>query len=163
LANMSHELRTPLNAILNFTAFVAGGGLGAVNAAQAASLQQVLGTGKPLFSLINDSLDLTTIEVGLMGLFVQEVDFNAVLGGTISMAKVLVKDKPLELKIDSQKGLPRSFGDPRRVRQVFLNLVANAVKFTPQGSITVSAYREGDTVHVSFIDTGIGIAPEDQS
>jgi signal transduction histidine kinase len=163
LANMSHELRTPLNAILNFTAFVSDGVFGPVNAEQADALQQAVSSGKHLLSLINDILDLTKIEVGLMDLFVQEVDFNEALTATVSMAKGLVKDKPLELITDIDRNLPHTFGDRRRIRQVFLNLVSNAVKFTPQGRITITAHHEGDGVHIAVDDTGIGIESEDMA
>jgi signal transduction histidine kinase/putative methionine-R-sulfoxide reductase with GAF domain len=163
LANMSHELRTPLNAILNFTAFVADGVLGPINARQAEALHQSGASGRHLLSLINDILDLTKIEVGLMDLFIQEVDLNEALAVTVSVARGLVKDKPLELRTEIEEQLPHTFGDKRRIHQVFLNLVSNAIKFTPQGSVTIRASHQGNRVYVSVSDTGIGIAPEDQS
>ncbi len=162
LANMSHELRTPLNAILNFTAFVADGVFGPVNDEQTEALQQALSSGKHLLSLINDILDLTKIEVGLMDLFIQEVNVNEALAASVSVAKGLIKDKPLGLDTDIEPKLPPIFGDKRRIRQIFLNLVSNAVKFTAQGTIDVRARHEADAIHVIVRDTGIGIAPEDQ-
>lgn len=161
LANMSHELRTPLNAILNFTAFVADGVLGPVTEEQAEVLNQSLGSGKHLLSLINDVLDITKIEAGMMQLFIQEVDFNEALQGTISVAKGLIKEKSINLITDVEENLPKSFGDKRRLRQVFLNLMSNAIKFTQSGSVTIEAKRSGDGILVRVADTGIGIAPED--
>jgi len=163
LANMSHELRTPLNAVLNFTGFVADGVFGAVNAEQADALQQSIAASKHLLSLINDILDLSKIEAGSMDLFIQEVDLNEALAVTVSVAKGLMKDKPLELITAIDEGLPHTYGDKRRIRQIFLNLVSNAVKFMTQGCIKIAAQREEDTIHVAVTDTGMGIALQDQA
>ncbi|MBN1310942.1 MAG: sensor histidine kinase [Anaerolineae bacterium] len=161
LANMSHELRTPLNAILNFTEFVSEGIYGPVNEKQVHALRQALASGSHLLSLINDVLDITKIEAGMMELFIEEVDFNAVLASTVSVGKGLVKDKPVRLIAEVEDDLPKSFGDNRRLRQVFLNVVSNAAKFTKQGSITLTASRQDGGIEVVIKDTGIGIAPED--
>jgi signal transduction histidine kinase len=162
LAHMSHELRTPLNAILNFTAFVADGLMGDVNQEQVDSLQKVMDSGNHLLSLINDVLDISKIEAGLMTLFIEEVDLNAALDSTISIAKGLVRGKSLELVTDIEPGLPHIQGDKRRIRQIFLNLAANAVKFTPEGSVTIAANCRDGEIHVWVKDTGVGIDPEDQ-
>lgn len=161
LANMSHELRTPLNAILNFTGFIADGVLGPVNSEQQDILQKVIGSSHHLLSLINDILDLTKIEVGMMDLFLEEVDMNAALNASISTAKGLVKDTSIELQIDVEENLPHIIGDKRRIRQIMLNLISNAVKFTPEGTVTITARREDDAIYLAVADTGIGI-PEDQ-
>lgn len=163
LANMSHELRTPLNAILNFTAFVADGVMGPVNDEQRDALQQSINSGKHLLTLINDVLDITKIESGMMDLFIQEVDLNEALSTTVSIGSGLVKDKPIELVAEIEPNLPTTFGDKRRIRQIFLNLVSNAVKFTPKGRVTLTAHRSTDKVVFSVLDTGIGIAPENQA
>jgi signal transduction histidine kinase len=162
LANMSHELRTPLNAILNFTAFVADGVMGPVNEEQADVLNQAIGSSKHLLSLINDVLDITKIEAGMMDLFVQDIDMNATLAASVSVAKGLVKDKSLHLITEIEDNLPLTYGDRRRVRQVFLNLISNAIKFTHQGHVSIRAYRKDAGVEIVVEDTGIGIAPEDQ-
>jgi signal transduction histidine kinase len=160
---MSHELRTPLNAILNFTAFVADGVMGPVNEEQREALQQTVSSGKHLLSLINDVLDITKIETGMMDLFIETVDVNAALAAAISTAKGLVKNKPIELIIDVEENLPQIKGDKRRIRQILLNLVSNAAKFTLKGSITISArHREGELL-ISVKDTGIGIARDDHA
>jgi signal transduction histidine kinase len=163
LAHMSHELRTPLNAILNFTAFVSDGLMGDVNDEQIDTLQKVIDSGNHLLSLINDVLDISKIEAGMMNLFIEDVDINSVLRGTISTTKGLVKNKPLELIARIEDDLPHIAGDKRRIRQVFLNLVSNAVKFTPEGSIIIEANRRDGDIHIAVRDTGIGIAPEDQA
>lgn len=161
LANMSHELRTPLNAILNFTGFIADGVLGPVNPEQKDILQKVIGSSHHLLSLINDILDLTKIEVGMMDLFLEEVDMNAALNASIATAKGLVKDTSVELQVNVEDDLPRIVGDKRRIRQIMLNLISNAVKFTPEGRITITAQRTDDAIYLGVADTGIGI-PEDQ-
>ncbi|MEW5870668.1 MAG: ATP-binding protein [Chloroflexota bacterium] len=163
LAHMSHELRTPLNAILNFTAFVSDGLMGDVNEAQVETLQKVIDSGNHLLSLINDVLDISKIEAGLMNLFVEDVDLNRALSAAVSITKGLLKDKPVELITEIEEDLPHIRGDKRRVRQIFLNLASNAVKFTPEGSITITAQRDASQIHVLVQDTGIGVAEEDQA
>lgn len=164
LANMSHELRTPLNSILNFTELVADGDLGEVNEGQVEALKEVVDNGTHLLSLINDILDVTKIEVGMMELFIQDVDINALLESVMSTAKVLVKDKPtVEIILNAEPDLPVIVGDRRRIRQILLNLIANAVKFTNEGSITIGAKRANSHIQFTVKDTGFGIAPEDQA
>ncbi|MCL4252937.1 MAG: GAF domain-containing protein [Anaerolineae bacterium] len=163
LANMSHELRTPLNAILNFTEFVMDGDLGEVNEEQEETLQKVVSSGEHLLSLINDILDITKIEVGMLELFIEDVDINQSLKAVISTGKGLVKGKPIDLNIEVEDKLPTISGDRRRLHQVFLNLLSNAVKFTPSGGVTLKAYREDEGIHISVKDTGVGIAPKDHA
>ena len=160
LANMSHELRTPLNAILNFTAFVADGVMGDVNEEQEDALRQSISSGKHLLALINDILDVTKIEAGLMDLFIQPVDLSEVINGAVSIGKGLAKDKPVQLIVEVQEKLPTTYGDKRRLRQVFLNVISNAFKFTKEGSVTIYADSTDTHLNVRVTDTGIGIAPE---
>lgn len=161
LANMSHELRTPLNAILNFTGFVSKGVLGPVNDQQVDVLEKSVSSAKHLLSLINDMLDLTKIEVGMMELFIEDVDLNAVTSSVVAVTHGLLKDKPIELVTEIEE-LPTISGDNRRIRQILLNLVANAVKFTPEGTITIVAKQQGDAVYMAVKDTGIGIAEDEK-
>jgi signal transduction histidine kinase len=161
LANMSHELRTPLNAILNFTAFVADGIMGPVNDEQVNTLQEAIASGKHLLALINDILDITKIEAGLMDLFIQEVDMNELVNSTASIGKGLVKDKPIELQVEIEEKLPKTYGDKRRLRQIFLNMVSNAVKFTKTGHVAIRAKMQEGKLHLEVEDSGIGIAAED--
>jgi signal transduction histidine kinase len=162
LAHMSHELRTPLNAILNFTAFVADGLMGDVNDEQIDTLQKVMDSGNHLLSLINDILDISKIEAGMMNLFIEDVDLNTILKGTVSTSKGLLKNKPVELVAEIDENLPMISGDKRRIRQIFLNLVSNAVKFTPKGTISLKACQRNGEIYIEVKDSGVGIASEEQ-
>jgi signal transduction histidine kinase len=163
LANMSHELRTPLNAIIGFSEVLAARMFGEVNAKQAEYLQDILESGRHLLSLINDILDLSKIEAGRMEL--EAADFD--LPSAIENALILVRERAsrhgiaLASMVDEHLGLIR--GDERKVKQVLLNLLSNALKFTPEGGrVEVrAALREG-RAEVSVADTGVGIAPADQ-
>jgi signal transduction histidine kinase len=163
LAHMSHELRTPLNAILNFTAFIADGLMGDVNEMQVETLQKVIGSGNHLLNLINDVLDISKIEAGMMQLFIEEVELGEILNSATATARGLSKDKPVTVFEEIDKDLPSITGDRRRIRQIMLNLVSNAVKFTLEGRVTIGASRtESGEVHFWVKDSGIGISPEDQ-
>jgi len=163
MANMSHELRTPLNAVINFTDFVLQGWYGDVNAKQAEQLTKVISESDHLLSLINDLLDLTKLESGMMELFREEVNLGEVVDEAIAAAQALLRDNPTTLVTDIQPGLPIVQVDRRRLKQVILNLVSNAIKFTAEGTITVGVHCADDTIAFAVKDTGIGIAPEDQS
>lgn len=162
LANMSHELRTPLNAILNFSKFVSTGMLGEVNQQQVETLDKVNDNGKHLLALINDLLDISKIEAGQLKLFVEDdVDMIREFKASLDVARSVLEDKPVELITHLDEELPLILGDRRRIRQIMLNLVSNAAKFTDTGSITLTLARDGDDVLFSVKDTGPGIAPED--
>jgi signal transduction histidine kinase len=163
LANMSHELRTPLNAIIGFSEVLAEKMFGEVNAKQAEYLQDILESGRHLLSLINDILDLSKIEAGHMEL--EPADFD--LPSAIDNALTLVRERAtrhgitLGSTIDERLGMVR--GDERKVKQILLNLLSNALKFTPEGGrIDVGAGWHDEVAEVSVADTGIGIAPADQ-
>ncbi|HRF97578.1 MAG TPA: HAMP domain-containing sensor histidine kinase, partial [Aggregatilineales bacterium] len=163
LASMSHELRTPLNAILNFTEFVSLGMLGQVNDKQKDALGKSLDSAKHLLSLINDVLDMTKIEAGMMKLFIEDnIDLTQELNTILATGKTLLHDKPVVLVQDIDPDLPRLVGDKRRIRQILLNLMSNACKFTEKGSITLSVKKRHDELLFAVIDTGPGIAPQDQ-
>jgi signal transduction histidine kinase len=163
LASMSHELRTPLNAILNFTEFVAVGMLGTVTDKQKDALDKVLDSGRHLLSLINDVLDMTKIEAGMMKLFIEEnINVQEELKTVSATAPTLLKDKPVQFVQDIDTQLPPMTGDKRRIRQILLNLVSNACKFTEEGRVTLSAKHQGSEIVFGVKDTGPGIAPEDQ-
>jgi len=164
LANMSHELRTPLNAILGFSEVLAQGMFGDVNQKQSEYLHDILESGRHLLSLINDILDLSKIEAGRMEL--EAADFD--LPNAIENALVLVRERVIRRgirlgsTIDTRLGMIS--GDERKVKQVLLNLLSNALKFTPEGGeIDVTARLHDHLAEVSVADTGIGIAPADQS
>jgi two-component system, NtrC family, sensor kinase len=163
LANMSHELRTPLNAIIGFSEVLAQGMFGVINDKQTEYLQDILESGRHLLSLINDILDLSKIEAGRMEL--EPSDFD--LASAIENALILVRERAsrrgitLGSIIDEHLGIIR--GDERKVKQVLLNLLSNALKFTPEGGrIDVGACLADQMAEVSVSDTGIGIAPGDQ-
>jgi signal transduction histidine kinase len=162
LASMSHELRTPLNAILNFSQFLASGMLGPVNQEQIDMLEKVTGSGKHLLNLINDVLDISKIESGSLRLFLEEnVDLSLEAKSVADTAHALLVDKPVELRLELAPDLPRLIADKRRIRQIMLNLVSNACKFTMEGHVTLSLSKIGDEVRFSVKDTGPGIALED--
>jgi len=162
LANMSHELRTPLNAILNFTKFVSTGMLGEVNNEQVDMLEKVGSNGKYLLTLINDLLDISKIEAGQLKLFVEDdVDLSKEFQAVADVAETALAEKSVNLVLDLQPDLPLVACDRRRVRQIMLNLVSNACKFTDEGSVTISLKQEGDIMKFAVTDTGPGVAPED--
>ena len=163
LANMSHELRTPLNAIIGFSEVLSEGMFGEINEKQTEYLKDILESGRHLLSLINDILDLSKIEAGHMGL--EPSDFD--LPNAIANALILVRERAsrreiaLGSTIDERLGMLHA--DERKVKQVLLNLLSNALKFTPEGGrIDGDAGRHDEVAEVSVADTGIGIAPADQ-
>ncbi|MBN1284272.1 MAG: HAMP domain-containing histidine kinase [Anaerolineae bacterium] len=162
LASVSHELRTPLNAIINLTKFVALGMYGEINAEQTEMLHHVEASGKHLLNLINDVLDISKIEAGSLELFVEEgLKVEDIIQPAVETAKSLLLQKPITIECDVEPGLPVLTGDEQRIRQIVLNLLSNACKFTEQGEITVRVFRQGEEVVISVRDTGPGIAPKD--
>lgn len=162
LANMSHELRTPLNSIINFTDAMHRGMLGALNAEQQDALTKTLDSGRHLLSLINDVLDMSKIEAGMLNLFVErDVNVQTEIQSVLGIIRQLLKEKPVELCEFVAVPLPLILGDRRRIRQILLNLLSNAVKFTQQGRISISAEQVGEELHITVRDTGMGIASQD--
>jgi signal transduction histidine kinase len=163
LANMSHELRTPLNAIIGFSEVLSEGMFGEINAKQAEYLRDILESGRHLLSLINDILDLSKIEAGRMDLELAVFDLPQALEDALILVRERATRRGITLHkaVDPQLGAIRA--DERKVKQVVLNLLSNALKFTPEGGrIEVRAVPTDGAVEVSVEDTGIGIAPEDQ-
>jgi GAF domain-containing protein len=162
LSSMSHELRTPLNAIINFVEMVARGMLGPVNQEQVDILDQALHSSKHLLNLINDVLDISKIQAGQLTLYIEEgVSVQVEVEAALSIVGGLLQEKGLRLIRDIDPHLPPVACDRRRVRQVLLNLISNAIKFTQQGSVTVSVKDQGGEVLFAVIDTGPGIPPEE--
>ena len=162
LANMSHELRTPLNAIIGFSEVLYERMFGEINDKQAEYLADILESGRHLLSLINDILDLSKIEAGRMEL--EPTDFN--LPGAIENTLTLVRERAHRRGIALERTLdPRLSiicADERKVKQVLLNLLSNALKFTPEGGrIAVRADVRDGKIEISVSDTGVGIATED--
>ncbi|KAB2865781.1 MAG: HAMP domain-containing histidine kinase, partial [Anaerolineae bacterium] len=137
---------------------------GPLNERQRDALEKVLHSGRHLLSLINDVLDITKIEAGMMSLFVEDdVNLAQELVAVIATAETLIKDKPIQFVTDIDEDLPVMMGDKRRIRQILLNLLSNAAKFTTQGSITLSVKKRENQILFMVSDTGPGIDPEDQS
>ncbi len=162
LANMSHELRTPLNAIIGYTELLADGLYGAIAEKQRSVLERVQANGKHLLGLINDVLDLSKIEAGKLALTVEDYSLPEVVRSVVAATESLAKAKGLALDATIGEGMPMGRGDGRRLTQVLLNLVGNAIKFTDAGRVEVRARREGENFAIEVIDTGPGIAPDDQ-
>ena len=163
LANMSHELRTPLNAIIGFSEVLAERMFGEINEKQAEYIGDILQSGQHLLSLINDILDLSKIEAGRMELELSDFD----LPSAIENALMLVRERAIRRGItlghtvDDHLGMIHA--DERKVKQVLLNLLSNALKFTPEGGkIEVQAAVSDGVAEISVTDTGVGIAPEEQ-
>ncbi|HMD87586.1 MAG TPA: GAF domain-containing protein [Anaerolineaceae bacterium] len=168
LANMSHELRTPLNSIIGFSRVILKGIDGPVNDVQTQDLLAIYNSGQHLLSLINDILDLSKIEAGKMELSFSEVNVSDLVNSVMTTAIGLVKDKSIKLVQNIPADLPTMWADSTRIRQVLLNLISNAAKFTEQGSITVAATisinESGKKEFVITVtDTGVGISSEDQA
>jgi two-component system cell cycle sensor histidine kinase PleC len=163
LANMSHELRTPLNAINGFSEIMAGEMFGPLGDARYKGYAgDILRSGQHLLSLINDILDMAKIEAGKMTLHYEPVDLTEVCEDAIRLMRGKAQDSGLSLSLEATD-LPEVEADYRGLKQVMLNLISNAVKFTPEGgSITVSVQSAAfDRVRIAVTDTGIGIAADD--
>ena len=160
LANMSHELRTPLNSIIGFSRVMMKGIDGPVTELQRADLASIYNSGQHLLALINSILDMSKIEAGKMELSFDEVFLPDILNAVISTARALVKDRPIALHSEVPEDLPTVWADAQRVRQVLLNLMSNAAKFTEEGYITLQAEAGAQYVTISVTDTGVGIDPE---
>jgi signal transduction histidine kinase len=162
LANMSHELRTPLNAILGYTELIADGIYGEVPEKIQDVLGRVQNSGRHLLRLINDVLDLSKIEAGQLTLSIDDYSVGEVVQSVLTAVESLAAEKKLALKTTIPSDLPRGKGDERRITQVFLNLVGNAIKFTEAGEVRIEAAASDGMFLVSVSDTGPGISDADQ-
>jgi signal transduction histidine kinase len=163
LANMSHELRTPLNAILGFSEVLSQRMFGEINDKQAEYLGDILESGQHLLSLINDILDLSKIEAGRMELEPTDFDLPSAIENTLVLVRERAQRHGITLGRTVDECLGTIRGDERKVKQVLLNLLSNALKFTPEGGqIDVRAKAQDEAAEISVRDTGVGIAPEDQ-
>ena len=163
LANMSHELRTPLNAIIGFSEVLVDGMFGEVNEKQVEYLNDILESGRHLLSLINDILDLSKIEAGRMELDVDTFDLRQALDNGLTLVRERASRRGVRLDQALDPRVSTVQADERKVKQVLLNLLSNALKFTPEGGhVTVRARLIEKMVEISVSDTGVGIALEDQ-
>jgi signal transduction histidine kinase len=163
LANMSHELRTPLNAVIGFSEVLNERMFGELNEKQADYLKDIHASGQHLLSLINDILDLSKIEAGRMELELTDFHLPTALDNALTLIRERAGRRGIGLHMTSDERLGNVRADERKIKQVLLNLLSNAIKFTPEGGrIQVAAKPMDGSVEVSVIDTGVGIAPEDQ-
>jgi signal transduction histidine kinase len=163
LANMSHELRTPLNAILGYTELILDKVYGETPAKMREVLERVERNGRHLLGLINDVLDLSKIEAGQLTLSLDDYSMQEVIANVQSAVEALAREKDITLKVELQPNLPLAHGDPRKLTQVLLNLVGNAIKFTDQGEVAIGATADHGSITVSVRDTGPGISRSDQA
>lgn len=160
LANMSHELRTPLNGILGLTEAMQG--TGRLSAEDAASLGMVLRSGRGLAQLLDDLLDFSKLEAERVELEQLPLSVPELITDVLGLFADRASSRRVTLSSRCAPEVSWGLGDPGRVRQVLLNLIGNAVKFTSDGAVTVCAWRDEDTVYVSVQDEGVGITEEQQ-
>jgi len=161
LANMSHELRTPLNSIIGFSGMLLQDPQNCLSSDAREDLHIIYQNGRSLLGLIDSILDLSKIEAGKMEMELEEVDPLVLLDEVKAMSAGLVKGRPVELMYLRPEGHIRVMGDRDRLRQVFTNLVGNAIKFTEAGHVRISASRHAGAFQVSIEDTGIGMLEEE--
>lgn len=161
VSNVSHELRTPLNAILGYASLVLEGTYGDIPEHLKSPVDGIQRNAFELLELINNLLDLSKMESGQVSIFIEPVDLGRLLPEAAQKVAPLLNGKNVELKWRVQDDLKRIQSDPLKIRQVFMNLLCNAIKFTEEGSITISAANAERGIHLSIEDTGIGIKEED--
>ncbi|MFN8665637.1 MAG: ATP-binding protein [Gemmatimonadaceae bacterium] len=159
LANMSHELRTPLNSVIGFSTVLLKNRAGRLSRSELDLLERILVNGKHLLSLINDILDISKIEAGRMALDVEEADIVVLAHETISQLEGQVAGKPVVLRYEGPSHAPLMLTDVAKVRQILINLVGNAIKFTERGVVLVRVETDssGAVTAIGVHDTGIGI------
>jgi len=162
LANMSHELRTPLNSILGFSQLLLEGDGGALSPDQRQDVQVIVSNGQHLLALINDLLDISRLEAGRARLLRGELDVPALVSESVEAVGSLAKTKGLALSHSVGDDLGIIYADRAKIKQVLLNLLGNAIKFTERGEVSLRVDRRGADLAFSVRDTGIGIPPEDR-
>lgn len=163
IANVSYELRTPLNAIIGFAEILANEYFGPLTARQLDYSRGILDSSHRLLALINDILDLATIEAGYMALETGPVDICALLESVVTLTHERARNQHLSLTVDCSADIGEIEADERRLKQALFNLVSNAIKFTPEGgTVRLTGYREDGEVVLAVSDTGVGIPPADR-
>jgi len=162
LAHMSHELREPLTNIIGFSRLILKGLDGSINKQQQKDLEIIYANSQHLLGLINDLLDVSQIEAGLVELTFQELNLAELVKSVMSTTSALVRDKDIELRQKIAPLLPPVKADEARIRQVLLRILSNAAKFTEEGHIEVRVWPDNEEILISVRDTGVGIPPEDQ-
>jgi two-component system, cell cycle sensor histidine kinase PleC len=162
LANMSHELRTPLNAVIGFSEMIAGRALGENSQRYFDYANDIRTSGRYLLSIIEDLLDMSRIELGQMQLKEETVALADIAGDVTRLLALRARDKRIEIRQEGLTHLPNVTVDPKAMRQALVNLLTNAVKFSPPGAeVTIHAELETTGIALSVIDHGLGIKPED--
>ncbi len=161
LSDMSHELRTPLNAVLGFSELLVGDTYGKLNDAQRERVSDIAAAGRQLLTLVNDILDLSRIEAGRVELKLAPIDLRAPIEDALSLMAPIAKSKNVRISADVSDSL-RAVADPDRLRQIVVNFLSNAIKFSPADSaVTVSAKAQDRNVRIEVTDHGVGISRED--
>jgi len=164
-ANISHELRTPLTLILGFSETMANApetyGSMKWPSSLRGDVEHIYQSSKHLLAMINDILDLSALEVNNLSTIMEEIDLRIVVDDAVSMIEPIYQSKGLYLKIKLDSDIPKVRVDPTRIRQVLLNLLSNASRFTTIGGVTIAAKKVSDYIMISVTDTGIGIDPKD--
>ena len=164
IANVSHELRTPLNAVIGFAEILTNRYFGTLNPRQLDYSHSILASARLLMGLINDILDLATIEAGYMMLETGRIEVFAMLQAVLSLTRDRARSRDLELDLRCPPEIGVIEGDERRLKQALFNLISNAIKFTPPGgAIRLEAARDKNALSLTVTDTGIGIPPADQA
>jgi signal transduction histidine kinase len=161
LAAMSHELRTPLNSIIGFTGILLQNLVGPLNDEQTKQLGMVRDSAQHLLSLINDVLDISKIEAGQLELALETFDVRESIDKVIKTTTPMAEKKDLDLTVRIAPDIGRIVSDRRRVEQILINLVTNAVKFTEKGHVCVECRQMDTELECSVLDSGIGIKAED--
>jgi signal transduction histidine kinase/ActR/RegA family two-component response regulator len=163
LASMSHELRTPLNAILGFSEVLLEQMFGEINERQEEYLRDINGSGKHLLELLNEILDLSKVEAGRMELEYSTFDLPPMLDGAVAMLRERAALHGITMEVEVGDGVDEVYADELRLKQVLLNLITNAVKFTGDGgTVVVRAVREGAEIRITVTDTGVGVPEADR-
>jgi signal transduction histidine kinase len=163
IANVSHELRTPLNAVIGFAEILTNQYFGALNPRQLDYSHSILASARLLMRLINDILDLATIEAGYLVLETARIDVCEMLRTVLALTSERARSRDLQIELRCPPDIGVIEADERRLKQALFNLISNGIKFTPLGgSITIAAELREETLLLSVADTGIGIAPADQ-
>ena len=160
LAKMSHQLRTPLTAIIGFCEVLLGGMDGELKPEQSDDVTQIHKSGFVLLELVNDILDLSKIEAGKLEIAIKDVELKEVVDEVVTTLVQMAEAKALKLKVNLSPATDLVMADPMRLREILTNLVSNAIKFTPSGSVTITSTPLDGMAEISVIDTGIGIPVE---
>lgn len=161
LANMSHELRTPLNSIIGFTEILLDKLFGDINEKQGRHLRHIHTSGNILLQLIDDILDLSKIEAGKIELVFEEADLGSIINEACKIIQPMVEKKKQDLRMNLELS-SKAYVDPKRIHQIILNLLNNAIKFTPEGgSVAIEAVEDQKEFRINITDTGIGLRSDE--